>query len=169
MSDSITTAYTDAARHALREAHEKIVHCVDQLGDEQVNWRPFEQQNSIANVILHLCGNLRQWAVNGIEQLPDMRHRASEFSDRRTYTRADLLARLAEVARDADAAIGRITDQTITQPRRIQAHDKNVLSAIFDTVSHFVGHSHEIVYITRFLLREKYKFKFVPTKEQGGE
>ena len=44
-----------------------------------------------------------------------------------------------------------------------------MLSAIFDTVAHFVGHSHEIVYITRLLLTEKYKFKFVPqTKEQGA-
>ena len=45
----------------LKQAHEKIVHCLNQLSDDQINWRPFEQQNTLANIILHLCGNLRQW------------------------------------------------------------------------------------------------------------
>ena len=125
-------------------------------------------QNSIANVILHLCGNLRQWAVAGVEQLPDTRHRPSEFSDRRSYTKAELLTRLAEVVRDADAAIARITEKTILDPRRIQSFDTTVMSATFDTITHFVGHSHEIVYITRLLLRESYKFKFVPTSKEMG-
>src|SRR2546421_4270828 len=119
MENNVTTAYTAAARHTLREAHEKIIHCLNQLDDAQVNWRPFEQQNSIANVILHLCGNLRQWAVAGVEQLPDARHRPSEFSDRRPYTRAELLTRLADVVRAADAAIARVTEKTILEPRRI--------------------------------------------------
>src|SRR5690349_12780282 len=130
----ITKTYIDAARHPLREAHGKIIHCLNQLNDDQVNWRPFEQQNSIANIILHLCGNLRQWAIAGVDELPDTRHRPSEFSDRKRYTRDDLLDRLAKVVAEADATITRITDQTITQPRRIQAHDTNVLAATFDTI-----------------------------------
>jgi hypothetical protein len=44
-----------------------------------------------------------------------------------------------------------------------------VLGAIFDSVSHLVGHTHQIVYITRLQLREKYKFQWEPkTPEQQG-
>src|SRR4051794_17976063 len=165
----VTAAYIAAARENLAEAHEKIVHCLDQLTDDQLNWRPFEQQNSIANVVLHLCGNVRQWIVAGVEQLPDTRHRPSEFSDRARYTRDDLKTRLAKIVRQADATLSRITPQSILQPRRIQSFDRTVLQAVFDCIVHFVGHSHEIVYITRLQLRDRYKFLFVPqSKEQGA-
>src|SRR5438093_9965770 len=120
---TVSEACIASARQNLREAHEKIVHCLDQLDDEQVNWRPFEQQNSIANVILHLCGNVRQWIIAGVGQLPDTRHRPSEFSDRKRYTRDDLLKRLAEVVRQADATLSPVTEQTLLQPRRIQSFD----------------------------------------------
>src|SRR5947199_5977128 len=116
---TVSDAYIAAARRNLAEAHEKIIHCLDQLDEEQINWRPLEQQNSIANLILHLCGNVRQWIIAGVEQLPDTRHRPSEFSDRGRYTRDDLLTRLAEVVRQADATLSPVTEQTLLQPRRI--------------------------------------------------
>jgi uncharacterized damage-inducible protein DinB len=165
----VADAVIAEARTTLREAHEKIVHCLDQLNDDQFNWRPFEQQNSLANILLHLCGNMRQWIIAGIEQLPDTRHRPSEFSDRTKHSKADLVKRLAQTVAEADATLSRVTADTITQPRRIQGFDTNVMYAIFHTVSHFVGHSQEIIYITRLQLKEKYRYKFVPqTKEQGA-
>jgi uncharacterized damage-inducible protein DinB len=165
-------AVTDSCISALRldfnAAHGKIIHCVDQLDDEQFNWRPFEQQNSIANVILHLCGNVRQWIIAGVEEKPDTRRRAVEFSDRGRYARADLLQRLSDVVREADQTLARITPATITQKRHIQARDVTVMDAVVHCVTHFVGHSHEVIYITRLQIGDKYKFKFVPTREQGG-
>jgi hypothetical protein len=49
-----------AAADELADALTKIKHCLDQLSDEQVWWRPKSSLNSIGNLILHLCGNLRQ-------------------------------------------------------------------------------------------------------------
>jgi uncharacterized damage-inducible protein DinB len=168
-NQAVAAACIAEARTTLREAHEKIVHCLNQLDDDQFNWRPFEQANSLANLLLHLCGNMRQWIIAGIEQLPDTRHRPSEFSDRARHPRADLMKRLAQTVADADVTLSRVTTDTITQPRRIQGFETTVMYAIFHTVSHFVGHSQEIIYITRLQLRENYRYKFVPqTKEQGA-
>src|SRR4030095_5478991 len=97
---SVSDAYIATARRNLAEAHEKIVHCLNQLDDDQVNWRPFEQQNSIANALLQLCGNVREWIIAGGEQRPDTRHRPGEFSDRGRYSRDDLLKRLADVVHE---------------------------------------------------------------------
>ena len=48
-------------------------------------------------------------------------------------------------------------------------HILSFLRALNIPAAHFVGHSHEIVYITRLQLKERYRFKFVPaTKEQGA-
>ncbi len=50
---------------------------------------------------------------------------------------------------------------------RIQGFDTTVLSAILDTVSHFQGHTQEIVSLTRQQLGDAYQFKFIPsTPEQ---
>jgi len=166
---SLAEAYAHEARETLKHAQETIVHCIHQLDDEQADWRPFGEQKSIANIVLHLCGNVRQWIISGVGGEPDTRHRASEFSDRRKYPRAELLERLAKAVREAEEVIGQVDAQELTQGRRVQGFDATVLGLIFHSVSHFVGHSQEIVYITRLLLREKYKFKFVPaTKEQGA-
>jgi uncharacterized damage-inducible protein DinB len=168
-NQDVAAAVIDEARTNLRDAHAKIIHCLDQLNDDQFNWRPFEAANSLANLLLHLCGNMRQWIINGIEQKPDTRHRPSEFSDRTRYTKADLMQRLADTVAEADATLSRVTAETITQPRRIQGFEVSVMHAVFHTVSHFVGHSQEIIYITRLQLKDAYRFKFVPqTKEQGA-
>ena len=65
-SDQLAAALSTAASGALTKAVQQITHCLDQLTDEQVWWRPSESMNSIGNLILHLCGNLRQWIVAGI-------------------------------------------------------------------------------------------------------
>src|SRR3954470_19011909 len=108
-NQDIAAAVIDEARSNLRDAHAKIIHCLDQLNDDQFNWRPFEAANSLANLLLHLCGNMRQWIINGIEQKPDTRHRPSEFSDRQRYAKAELMQRLADTVAEADATLSRVT------------------------------------------------------------
>jgi hypothetical protein len=79
------------------------------------------------------------------------------------------MARLTEVVHKADRAIAGLLPAKLIEPRRIQATETTVLGAIFDSISHLVGHTHQIVYITRLQLREKYKFQWEPkTAEQQG-
>src|SRR6266545_845678 len=127
----IASACIDAARHTLSAAHSKIRHCLNQLNDDHVNWRPFEAQNSIANIVLHLCGNVRQWIISGIGGTPDVRHRPSEFSDRKPYTRDELLHHLQQTVRDADEVLSRVPPDQLAQMRRIQGFDETVVSGMW--------------------------------------
>jgi Protein of unknown function (DUF1572) len=60
----------------------RIKHCLGQLTDEQIWWRSHPSLNSIGNLILHLCGNVRQWIVAGLGSAADSRNRSAEFSER---------------------------------------------------------------------------------------
>jgi hypothetical protein len=40
-----------------------LLHCLNAMTDDQIWWRPNEQSNSVGNLVLHLCGNLKQWIV----------------------------------------------------------------------------------------------------------
>src|SRR5687768_15917118 len=101
----MTTAYVEAVRHTLSEAMAKIEHCVAQLTDAQIWWRPREEMNSIANLMLHLAGNVRQWIICGIGIAKDVRNRPAEFSDRSQRPKEEILDLLRRTVREADAVL----------------------------------------------------------------
>ena len=64
---SVGRAFTEEARQLIAgEYLPKIETCLEKLTDEQVWWRPNSESNSIGNLVLHLCGNARQWIVCGL-------------------------------------------------------------------------------------------------------
>jgi uncharacterized protein DUF1572 len=167
MESEICDAFIAAARNTLAEGMRKIEHCVGQLNDQQVWWRPRPEMNSIANLMLHLSGNLRQWIVSGVGGAKDLRNRPSEFSDRSNRSKGEVIGILKATVADSDAALARLKAAQLVSPRRIQGFDTSVIAAIMDTIPHFRGHVQEIIYITRQQLVEKYRFDFVPKgKEQ---
>jgi hypothetical protein len=163
------TAYLAECRTTLAGALRKIEHCLDQLTDADLWWRQHESHNSIQNVILHLCGNLRQWILHGVGGEPDHRDRPGEFADRTNRPKAELLAMLHETVAKCDRVLAAWAPERLLERRQIQGFETTVLAAIFDTVSHFVGHQHQIVYITRLRLGDAYRFQWAPaTPEQGA-
>jgi hypothetical protein len=167
-SDELAAATVAAALGQLTKAFGTIGHCLDQVTDAQVWYRPDGSQNSIANLILHLAGNLRQWLVIGVAGLPDDRDRPSEFSAQSGMPKAELLAHLQSTVRDVDAALSALSAEQLLEPRRIQGHDVTVLEAIFDSLPHFVGHAHQIVLLTRMQLGDAYRFAWSPSTPEEG-
>lgn len=165
----LTTATTNAAIRELDNAVNKITHCLDQLSEEQVWWRPTESMNSIANLILHLCGNVRQWIISGVGGAEDTRNRPQEFSERGPVPKDELLRRLNATVAEAKATLENVSAADLVQSSRIQGFDVTGIAAIFHSVSHFQGHTQEIIHMTRCQLGDEYRFDFVPkTPEEGA-
>ena len=123
----LAKAYLDQAKKQLAQRAAKIKHCLSQLSDEQVWRRPYESGNSIANILLHLCGNLRQWIVSGVGGAADVRDRPREFSERGPIPKTELLRRLEESVREATTVLDGAADQLL-EARRIQGSDRNVFN-----------------------------------------
>jgi len=169
MLNDLAQAMGREAAVRLREGRDKIEHCLAQLTDEQVWQRPREEMNSIANLILHLIGNVHQWIVSGLGGAADVRNRPAEFVARDLLPKDELLRRLDEVVRQAADVLSRVTEDDLLAARRIQGFDVTGVAAIFDSIPHFTGHAQEIIHMTRMLLGERYRYKWVPqTKEQGA-
>jgi len=168
-TDDLATAVGAQAAKELSSALARIKHCLGQLTDEQVWWRSRPSLNSIGNLILHLCGNVRQWIVAGLGGAADVRERPAEFSVRGPIPKDELLRRLEAVVDEARAVLASQSAQQLLKARRIQGFDVTGLAAIFDSVPHFRGHTQEIVHMTRLQLGDAYKFAWPPsTPEQGG-
>ncbi len=168
-ADDLATAVGAEAAKELDNALARIKHCLGQLTDEQVWWRAGPSLNSVGNLVLHLCGNLRQWIVAGLGGAADGRDRPAEFSERGPIPRDELLRQLQAVVDEAKAVLTRQTARQLLEARRIQGFDVTGLAAIFDSVPHFRGHTQEIVGMTRLQLGDAYRFAWAPsTPEQGA-
>ena len=167
-ADELAAAVGSEAGNELTSALGKIKHCLGQLTDEQVWWRSQPSLNTIGNLILHLCGNLRQWIVAGLGGAADSRDRPAEFAERGPLPKEELLRMLEAVLDEAKEVLGRLTARQLLEARRIQGFDVTGLAAIFDSVPHFRGHTQEIVHLTRLQLGDADQFAWAPTTPEQG-
>lgn len=136
----------------------KIKAVLEQLTDEQIWWRPNEDSNSIGNLILHLCGNARQWILAGVGGATDVRRRAAEFARRERPPAADLAATLDRTLDEVDAELARVdealatasSDAPLQRACRPQGFDQAVLDVIFHVVEHFSYHTGQIVMLGKW-------------------
>ena len=108
-ADELATAVGTEAANELASALAKIKHCLGQLTDEQVWWRSRPPLNSIGNLTLHLCGNVRQWLVAGLGAAADSQDRPAEFAERGPIPKEESLRKLEAVVEEARAVLARQT------------------------------------------------------------
>jgi uncharacterized damage-inducible protein DinB len=136
----------------------KIERCLEKLNDEQIWWRANEESNSIGNLILHLCGNARQWIVCGVGSAPDNRNRDSEFEQRDVIPRDELVSLLRSTLADVKTTLQSVDPATLLEYRKIQGNDVDILEAIFHVTEHFSMHTGQIIMLTKMLTSADLRF-----------
>ena len=148
---TISEHFLSASRKALASWHERIQTCLDRLTAEQIWWRSGDSANAVGNLVLHLCGNVRQWIICGAGGATDTRDRDAEFAQRDGISTEELKARLAGVVAEADQVLAGLTEADLLQTRHIQIYDVTVLKAVHDSVHHFGHHAGQILYAAKML------------------
>ena len=141
-----------AVKH-LGYLQQTIARCLDKLTDEQLNHRGGDHENSIANLLLHLEGNLRQWIFHGIDGQHDVRQRDQEFTLTPSITPTDARRHFNATLDEAIAVISALTPARLLtvidpQPTGIARHT-TVLEAIFKVVGHVELHTGQIILLTK--------------------
>jgi hypothetical protein len=168
-ADELAAVVGTAAAHELESALNRIKNCLTQLNDEQVWRRSQASLNSIGNLVLHLCGNLRQWIVSGLASASDVRNRPAEFAERGPIPKEELMRSHEGVVQEAKRILAAVDARQLAGVRRLQGFDVTGVAAIFDSVPQFRGHTQEIVHMTRLQLGDAYTFAWTPaTPEQGA-
>jgi uncharacterized damage-inducible protein DinB len=158
MSD-LGKAFISKSRYHLAEDFlPKIERCLDKVTDEQIWWRPNEASNSIGNLVLHLCGNARQWIVCGIGDGTDERDRDAEFAQREVVPRDDLISLLRQTIRDVEATLTAYDPERLMEMHTIQGTESSALDAILHVVEHFSMHTGQIVLLTKQLTAQDLHF-----------
>ena len=161
MSDTSTVSQAFIARASaflMGDYLPKIERCLEKLTDEQIWWRANEESNSIGNLILHLCGNARQWIICGVGGQPDNRNRDSEFAQRDLIARNELLTLLRSTLSEVETTLRTLDPAVLLEQRKIQGNDVDILEAIFHVTEHFSMHTGQIIMLTKMLTSSDLRF-----------
>ncbi|MEW6238864.1 MAG: DinB family protein [Candidatus Omnitrophota bacterium] len=152
MPNETAMAFVEYSRYKLREDYfPKIRKCCENLSEEDVWRRPNEHSNSVGNILLHLCGNLRQWIIHGLGGVEDVRNRPQEFAERSPIPKAQLLAKLEGTLKEVDETLARFDLSRLLEKKTVQGFAETNLTVVYHVVEHFAQHLGQISYITKML------------------
>src|ERR1700679_4358487 len=92
LENRITADFLDVSCRRLEMITNSLETCMKKVTDEQSWQRQGSYENAVGNLVLHLCGNARQWIIHGVGGAADVRERDKEFSADGGMTGADLVA-----------------------------------------------------------------------------
>jgi uncharacterized damage-inducible protein DinB len=149
MEKSLDRLFLGFSMAKLNQLTARIMDCLGRLQEDQIWARGSENENAVGNLVLHLCGNLRQWILTGIGGVPDVRVREREFAARGGANASQLADDLRTTVVEAVGILDGLTAGRLCDPLRIQAYDTTVLEAIYHVVEHFAQHTGQIIYATK--------------------
>jgi uncharacterized damage-inducible protein DinB len=154
-----------------KQSPPRIVNCLQQLSEEEIWWRPNSASNSAGNLVLHLCGNVRQWIISGLGGTEDRRQRDLEFAERGPIPRQLLVTQLRRTVQEACRVLARLSDDSLSRKYEIQGFHVTGLDAAFRVAEHFGYHTGQIIYITKLKRAHGLRFTHLPVirKRKGGQ
>ena len=151
--------FIEASRIFLRDDYlPKLLQCINAMSEDDLWWRPNEVSNSVGNLILHLCGNVRQWIVSSVGGVEFKRNRDAEFAARGPVPKAELIASLTLALSEVDSVLATLGAGRILQRVKVQTYDVSVLQAVYHVVEHFGYHLGQILYVYKMRTGNDPKF-----------
>jgi uncharacterized damage-inducible protein DinB len=149
MADSTTSLFLNHSNTKLDQMTGFLKSCLDKLSDEQVWDRQGAHENAIGNLVLHLCGNMRQWIMHGVGGAADVRIRDEEFGQQSGLTPQALYQHFSDTVAEAKAIIAVVPEARLTERIAPQGRDVSVLDAIYQVVGHVQQHVGQIIVLTK--------------------
>ncbi|GMW00711.1 MAG: hypothetical protein AMXMBFR84_18480 [Candidatus Hydrogenedentota bacterium] len=139
----------ETKRRLFEESFPRLRTCLGLIGPEDVWHRVNGECNSVGNLMLHICGNARQWIGSGLGGANDNRNRASEFAASGPMPASELLAHLDETETFLRETLERIDPDTLLQKRRVQIYDESGLSILVHVIEHVSYHTGQITHMVK--------------------
>ena len=149
---TITADFLSVSSRRLDEMTKLLVTCLKRLTEEQIWRRQGAYENAVGNLVLHLCGNARQWIMHGVGGVPDVRVRDKEFSADGGISGAELIALFEATMTEAKGVIAAVTPERMVERTTPQKREVSVLEAIYQVVGHVQQHTGQIILLTKQML-----------------
>ncbi len=138
-------------RRLFTECFPRLEQCLDTLTEKEIWYRPNANSNSVGNISLHLCGNIRQWVIAGLGGHQDVRERQKEFDEQGPLPLEELLDLLSVLKKDVEAVLNEVTAEDLVKKREVQIYQESGLSILVHVVEHFSYHVGQVTYVVKML------------------
>lgn len=138
----------------MQENLPRIQKCLNELTEEQIWQRPNASSNSMGNLVLHLCGNIRQYVISSLGRQPDVRVRDEEFAAQGGYSRQELWDKLEETLQTAFHVIRNASDEEMMRVRSVQGFQQSGLAICLHVCEHLSYHTGQMAFWVK-LLKDK--------------
>jgi len=162
LSGSAGSGLTALADLYLTEYLDKIELATAELDEDQIWARSGTGTNSIANLLLHLCGNLSLWVLAGLGGEVYVRDRAGEFAADRTHSRDELLESIRDVVGRSRTVIAGMDSEALDEVLEVQGYRTDGRGVVFHAVEHMSYHAGQIVLMAKGMLAAAGGLEFYP-------
>lgn len=148
---SVEALFLTAASGSLRQLTDRIGVCLGKLTDDQIWARGNQNENAVGNLVLHLCGNVRQWIISGLGGTPDIRQRDQEFATTGGMAKEALNRLLQMTMAEAIGVVDALKPDQLVHVYQIQNRTASGVEAVLKVTEHFAQHTGQIIYATKNL------------------
>ena len=139
----------EAKRRIFEESYPRIFSCLNELTEEQV-WKSVNENTvSIGNLVLHLCGNMRQWILCGLGNQNDERERSLEFEERSKVSKEELKTLMLNLKKEVLKELENLNEPELLAQKSVQGFNEDGVSILVHVIEHFSYHTGQISYIVK--------------------
>ncbi len=151
MTEVFINEFISQSLYRIDENTKRLTSCLDELEETEIWKRPNESSNSVGNLILHLCGNIRQYAISSLGRIEDIRERDKEFSAHGGYSKSELVRKLLATVEEAKKTIENISVSELLRKRKVQGYFYSGIGIIIHVTEHYSYHTGQIIFWTKLL------------------
>jgi uncharacterized damage-inducible protein DinB len=154
MTNEVAVLFVEYSDRKLAELTKKLTACLERLTEEQTWTRGGAHENAVGNLVLHLCGNMRQWIMHGVGGAADVRERDLEFETSSRIGRAELVSLFTATVEEARVVIAALPLERLVETIHPQGRTVSMLGAIYQVVAHVGEHVGQIILLTKQMAGE---------------
>ena len=129
----------------------QINFCLDLLTDDEIWWRPNDQANAVANLVVHLAWSNRYYLEEVIAMRDIGRDRDAEFSRRGGLTKTQVRETWESSCRVTEEVLSTIEPSQMMQSTDRTGKQTTYAQILLHVTHHNAAHMGQIVWITKML------------------
>lgn len=133
----------------IRESMRMLQICRDISTPEMFWFSPNLASNSIGNLLLHLCGNMRQYVISGLGGAPDARQREEEFRKDLSREPDVVWGLFLNTVNEVLSVIENADTNQLSSKKWVQGFHLSGLGMVLHAVEHLSYHTGQIAWILK--------------------
>ena len=149
MTGAFRKEFIEQSLYRIEESTKRVTKCMQEIDETEIWKFPNDNSNSPGNLILHLCGNIRQYIVSALGGANDTRERDKEFSTKSGYSKSALLHELTDTVFEATAIIKNVDEHGLLKTYSVQGFNLSGIGIIIHVTEHYSYHTGQIAFWTK--------------------